>query len=174
MPGVDRSKEHELFNYWMSLTPSQRIEKNLPPSITKWASSHGIHQQTASNWARSYRDGGYKQHTNPEEYLAANTVNVNSALISACNKGNAAALNTYYKLTGKLDADKVEQKFELSIAEKQQLATEFLEALRRNHAELGGLCPVCGKSEAFCLETRMGTEPEHTETREVDSVAVPA
>ena len=79
----------------------------------------------------------------------------------------------YMQLMGwKTDNKDGKNEFELDATSYNKIATEVTERLRGNHREWGGICPVCGLSQTLRNEPRLDSKPEHTEDREVETVAL--
>ncbi len=64
------------------------------------------------------------------------------------------------------------KKFELDATDYNKIATEVTERLRESYRVWGGICPVCSQSKTLRHEVRVDTESEHTEDREMATVAL--
>ena len=107
------------------------------------------------------------------DYFDTKAKDVDTALVRACEKGNAQALRTYYQLTQRLIEKREDiHKVEFTPADHTRIARETINGLREEYQQLGGICPVCNQSKALRIEARLDTEPEQPEDREVAAVAV--
>ena len=91
-----------------------------------------------------------------EKWLQAKTFEVDKALLAACEKGNATALGTYYKLTKRL-VEQSETKVKFSL-DADELARIEQEARRRNREEgfTSGTGEVSPESPILLKEIREG------------------
>ena len=96
--------------------------------------------------------GGYDS----EKWLRERTPQMDKALTAACEKGNAAALGTYYKLTKRL-IEQSETKVKFSL-DADELARIEQEARRRNREEgfASGTGEVPPESPLLLKEIREG------------------
>ena len=107
------------------------------------------------------------------DYFDTKAKDVDTALVKACEKGNAQALRTYYQLTQRLIEKREDiHKFEFTPADHTRIARETIIGLREEYQRLSGRCVVCGQSKLLLNEARLDTEPEQPEDREVAAVAV--
>ena len=107
------------------------------------------------------------------DYFDSKSKDVDTALVKACEKGNAQALRTYYQLTQRLIEKREDiHKVEFTPADHTRIARETVDGLRAQYQRLGGRCVVCGQSKALRIEARLDTEPEQPEDREVATVAL--
>lgn len=111
---------------------------------------------------------------NIKNYLGKNKKVIADRLLKMINEGKTVrSVELALRTLGELIEKKEEvHKVEFTVTDRQQIATEFLEGLRRE-AKDSGICPVCDKSKALRLEPCLDTEPEHETDREVAVLELP-
>jgi len=108
-------------------------------------------------------------------YFDSKSKDVDTALVKACEKGNAQALRTYYQLTQRLIEKREEtHKVEFTPADHTRIARETINGLREEYQQLGGICPVCNQPKAFCDEVGSNPEPKLPEGGEMATLALSA
>ena len=86
------------------------------------------------------------------DYFDSKSKDVDTALVKACEKGNAQALRTYYQLTQRLIEKREDTvRVEYSSGEIARDADEIIGYLEQRLEE-AGTCPVCGKPSVLLGE----------------------
>jgi len=158
------------FLAWLELP----FDTKWPKSKNAWAEQHGVNVSTLNKWEKegsSLKE--VKEEYDSEKSLLEKLREVDGDLVLSCKKGNAQALKIFFQRVGLL----VEKPQEINIFNANDYITgsgDILGKLRADFRKYGGACPVCGKSESVCYEPCVDSEPEHSEDREVATLALPA
>jgi len=109
------------------------------------------------------------------DYFDSKSKDVDTALVKACEKGNAQALRTYYQLTQRLIEKREEtHKVEFTPADYTRIARETINGLRDDFETGGGRCPICGQYKEICDRPLLDSESKFPESGEMATVALPA
>ena len=88
-------------------------------------------------------------------------------------QGTSQDRKLYAQIKGWLvEKSEIKHEFELDATNYNKIATEVTERLRESYRVWGGICPVCSQSKTLRHEVRVDTESEHTEDREMATVAL--
>lgn len=148
-----------------------------PSGMTQkdFLAKHPVSNKSLVEWKKDWEAKKKGEEYDSDKWLESKDEVVDSALIEACEKKNAKALELFFRRRRKLvDQQEITNKFELSADERVKVAREFLNRLREEYSRNSGYCPVCRRPETLCSETCLDTEPEQSENREVAGVAVSA
>jgi hypothetical protein len=160
----------EKFKDWLPLSEEERKAKKLPLNRREFSICHGVNQNTLSVWAGKIEEnGGEPDIHDLDTYL------LHLRKRAYAPKATAKDRELYPKILGWLEKERLEgKKEELTPSDIINSGKQIINGFKESYRTGGGSCPVCGRLKEVRLESRLDTEPEQPEDREVAAVAVPA
>ena len=160
----ERDKRIEKVAEWLSLPSEDRV----PKTQKELAKTLGV-EEHAIVAIKKRIEQSQESSTGDEftDYM------VKLENLTFTRRGTSQDRKLFAQIKGWLvEKSEIRHEFDLDATNYNKIATEVTERLRESHKQWGGICPVCNQSETLRHESRVDTESEHTEDREVAALAV--
>ena len=154
----------QIYKDWYFTEKTARV----PKTQIEMCAKIKVSRQAAILWQKEFdrKDSHYRPKTDVEE--------LEEKLFGLAKDGrNPKYAELWLKMKGELNNSGGE-KIEFSVADKQRIAIEVIRGLREMLERDGGVCPVCSERKILRKTVCVGTEPEHAENREVETLGVSA
>ena len=158
---------------WLDLSLEERSLSNVPLTQDEYKKKSGVSRQTLIKWREKRPTSG---DFNAQEYMSTHLEKILAKTIKIIEeKGSAKHIEMALKLMGLLIERKQETvKIEFTPIDLADIGKATIDGLRAEFSAGKGRCPVCGEYKLLCHQAYLDTEPEHTEDREVATVALSA
>ena len=161
-----KKTEFNRYSDWVVRYSSGTLKSSHPQTKKDFAARYGISEYTITTWDRKLKESKGDEVEIFKEHVRERALDPRSVYKWG---------ELYAKMKGLL-IDKSEQKIthELSAEDRIRVARETVNGIREQYRLGGGCCPVCGEYPTLRHEPCLDTEPEFTEDREVETLALPA
>ena len=169
-------EEHEVMKTWSSNKLCKYLAEHKikvsPQTLDKWRQKGPMPKELPRlplpPMSEVVRAGGF----DVKRFLSGNLEELTKAALEGALQGKAKQTEMLFKILGEL-TEKKEVKNERTNADIARDAEEFLIYLRDRYDRSGGICPVCGKSQALSRDV-LQDKVNGGEVPTVHPVPVPA